>query len=345
MDLALYCPVCGYYEKEKDIGKHGDFITSVAVGSCFGALLAFQFSEWFQPMISDGEPIRLVEAGAHHGALARDVLSWLREHRAALFERVRYCVIEPSAVRQDRQRKTLCEFAGKVSWHPDLKALGLASAHGVRGVLFSNELLDAMPVHRFAWDSRAGTWFEWGVGLRDGGFVWKRLERDVRPEELPEIAAQLREVLPDGFVIESSPAALAWWRAAAGVLRHGRLMTIDYGSPSGMVSPERANGTLRAYSRHAVTLDVLASPGEQDLTAHVDFEAIRKAGEHQGLATEALVPQDKFLITIAASTWERDSGFGEWSPAMRRQFQTLTHPDHFGRAFHVLVQTRADGRV
>ena len=150
----------------------------------------------------------------------------------------------------------------------------------------------------------------------------------------------MEAVLPDGYTIEISTAAENWWRAAAGVLARGKLLAIDYGFTAGeMFSPARTGGTLRAYSRHHATGDLLANPGDQDLTAHVNFSAIQKAGEDAGLATEFFGSQTKFLVDILAAA-EKNSSLGTWTPGRTRQFQTLTHPEHLGRAFRVLVQTR-----
>ena len=122
MDLALYCPVCGYYEKEKDsLGRRGDFYTSVSVGGLLGELLAFQFADWLATL-NPQTPIRqLVEAGAHDGQLAKDILAWLRTRRPELLRRIEYWIVEPSARRRGWQRETLREFAPRVRW---FKALG-----------------------------------------------------------------------------------------------------------------------------------------------------------------------------------------------------------------------------
>ena len=217
MELALYHPDHGYYQtNDQSIGKAGDFFTSVSVGKVFGELLAFQFAEWLEafdanelaegssPSSSslvprprprkgdsksksrtrtrdededDRAPLQLVEAGAHDGRLAADILTWLRLHRAELFEQIDYWIIEPSIARQRWQQNTLKEFAPRVRWlrglpgssssfslSPNTLKRELQPFSGVRGVIFSNELLDAMPVHRLGWDTKRQRWFEWGVG-------------------------------------------------------------------------------------------------------------------------------------------------------------------------------------
>jgi SAM-dependent MidA family methyltransferase len=120
----------------------------------------------------------------------------------------------------------------------------------------------------------------------------------------------------------------------------GKLVAIDYGlAAEEFLVPERKDGTLRAYYRHRLVSDVLANAGEQDLTAHINFSAIRQAGEAAGLRTEAFLTQEQFLTQIAAKAWKGGGAFGEWSRERTRQFQTLTHPEHLGRAFRVLVQS------
>ena len=350
MDLSLHCPVYGYYEKERDtIGRCGDYFTSVSVGGLFGELLAFQFAEWLRELPAADCRLRIAECGAHDGKLAKDILSWMREWRPELFDALQYVIVEPSARRKKWQNRTLREFGKKVFWAGQLQDLtappGSAArgrpSDGICGIIFSNELLDAMPVHRLGWDSANNAWFEWGVAMRDGVFVWTRIPDSESGIPHPDLPAELLEVLPDGFTAESCPSAEAWWREAAGVLRRGKLVTIDYGlTGEEYFMPERKDGTLRGYHRHHPTADLLANPGEQDLTAHVNFTAIQSAGEAAGLSTEQFTTQAKFLTQIAERVWREQGDSSEWSPSRSRQFQTLTHPEHLGHLFKVLVQSK-----
>jgi SAM-dependent MidA family methyltransferase len=353
MELALYCPDYGYYEKEEDtIGRSGDYYTSVSVGSLFGQLLALQFADWTQ---DEPSRVRVVEAGAHGGQLARDILNWLRKWRPSLFERVEYCLVEPSPRRREWQSRTLGEFGGQVRWVARMSELaGSQFAAAVHGVIFANELLDALPVHRLVWEAHQRRWLEMGVTLIEGRFEWTRLEGQELPGSacplptplthfLPHPEAELAEALPDGFIFDYCPAAAAWWREAASVLAHGRLVTLDYSLSDGvLLSPERGAGTLRAYFRHQVSSDLFAHPGCQDLTAHVDFASLQAVGEAAGLKTEAMESQARFLTRIAARIWQADLGFDAWTPKQNRQFLTLTHPEHLGGRFRVLIQ-RANG--
>lgn len=414
MELALYCPVYGFYEAEGDkIGRGGDFYTSVSVGPLFGQLLAYQIARWRQACPG---PQTILEAGAHRGDLARDILRWLRDFQPDLFARTLYLIVEPSPRRKSWQQATLREFAGQVQWATTLDDLARspgragspswppppppgtagspsqplppphtkALSPAIRGVILSNELLDAMPVHRFAWDAAAQHWYEWGVTVDEKGFAWAPLapakpvpleppqpvpqnqppaERDwaaallsaltdaagrgehcLVPGEAWREAEQLFSVLPHGFVIEVCPAARRWWSQAAESLYHGHLVTFDYGCLArDLFVPERTNGTLRAFRRHTASSDLLINPGEQDLTAHVNFSEIQSAGEAAGLHTEAFTTQEQFLTKLAAHAWQDDAASPGQIQARTRQFHTLTHPQHLGRAFRVLIQRRTRG--
>ena len=340
MELALYCPETGYYEKKKDnVGRHGDFITSVSVGSLFGELLAFQFAGWLDEFKLDGQKLKIIEAGAHDGKLAADILGWLQTRRPDLFSKLEYHLVEPSPHRQEWQRETLKAFASQVHWHARLDGLQ-AQNQELHGVFFSNELLDALPVHRLGWDATRKEWFEWGVALNGGHFAWSRKAGITLPSSILDLPSPLLEVLPDNYTVEISPAAENWWRAASGILTRGKLLAIDYGFTADEIfSPGRTRGTLRAYSRHHVSDDLLAHPGEQDLTAHVNFSAIQKAGEAAGWRTDLFCTQPQFLIRILSEAQKKNS-LGNWDAKRTRQFQTLTHPEHLGRAFRILVQSR-----
>ena len=338
MELALYCPNYGYYQAKKDNpGRRGDFYTSVSVGELFGQLLAFQFAEWLEASRVVNCALRIVEAGAHDGTLANDILNWLQTSRSKLFEEIEYCIVEPSPARQEWQKEKLEKFVPRVRWYRDLEDLKLKIQNSkLTGMVFSNELLDAMPVHRFGWDAAAKKWFEWGVTLKGDKFAWAKIENS----EFRIQNSELEAILPEGYTMETSPTAENWWREAAGILEHGRLMTIDYGlSADELFSPSRPHGTLRAYFRHHVADDILANPGKQDITAHVNFPAIQAVGEATGLTTESFSTQAQFLTRILEKA-AQDKSFRDWAASRTRQFQTLTHPEHLGRAFRVLIQSR-----
>lgn len=331
MELALYHPQHGYYERSASvIGKAGDFYTSVSVGPLFGELLAHRFRQWLDGLV---RPV-ILEAGAHDGRLALDILRALACPEVKGLE---YWIVEPSATRQSWQQQVLADFTTQVRWFSDVQDIAPES---ITGIIFAHELLDAFPCHRLGWDALTRRWFEWGVQSHADRFEWTRLPWSGSSQTDPWPMALL-EILPDAFTLELCPAAATWWAAMAARLKTGHLLTFDYGLESEeFLQPHRAQGTLRSYHQHRLVADVLANPGLQDITAMVDFTAIRAAGENAGLTTVGNETQSRFLTRMVQELWE--SGGAPWPPQKVRQFHTLTHPEHLGRAFHVLVQATPD---
>lgn len=349
MDIALYAPGTGYYEAGPGrVGRDGDYHTSVSVGRMFGRRLASRFAGGLARL--PGDRFQLVEAGAHDGRLAADLLEALRDTHPGVAGRLEYVIMEPSERRRAWQARTLSAHASQVRWVSSLDAFGES---GVTGVIFGNEFLDALPVHRLGWDPYGGRWFEWHVAEGPEGFVWHRPGSRRRTPELPPVVEQALAIeyghvlsgellswLPEDFSLEVHPAALAWWRQAAASLRAGWMVAVDYGAEEGEeVQPGRMTGTLRAFGRHRAFAEVLQRPGSQDITADVPFRGLRTTGEEAGLETECWISQAAFLV----HGLEGDRTVDDWTPADRRQFATLIHPQHFGERFRVLVQRRLPG--
>lgn len=344
MELALYHPRLGYYERGfKQTGRQGDFYTSVSVGALYGEFLGFDFAQRLGAM--NGQ-VSVVEAGAHDGQLALDLLNYLSQFQRGLFDRLEYVIIEPSIARAEKQSATLAGHSGKVRWAKSWREAG-----EFRGICFSNELLDAMPVHIFRWDAAQHRWLEWGVTSADvershgsAKFHWSALPQAGDPNAqrlLARLPEELLNVLPDQFTLEVCPGAVSWWLEASHALEEGWLITADYGFPQEeFLLPQRACGTLRAYSRHRSSGDVLDAPGQQDLTAHVNFSLLIAAGESAGLRTEDMVPQGIFLKTVLEKIEQHPKSFPLWTPTRYRQLVSLVHPEHLGRAFKMLVQAR-----
>jgi SAM-dependent MidA family methyltransferase len=355
MELALYHPEHGYYERDQPVGVRGDFVTSVSIGPLFGEALAAQFAAWLREIESSRpKPARLqlIEAGAHDGTLASDVLTALGRDFPDLSARVEYVIVEPSPRRAARQQEKLAAFAPLVRWLESLPAAAPNPQSAIRnpqfsGILFSNELLDAFPVHRIGWDAHRRAWFEWGVEWRGDKFDWTRLPLATDSPLLtphPELSSpELQRVLPDQYTLDLCPAAAQWWRDAAQSLARGWLVAFDYGfTDEAWLRPERPHGTLRAIRRHHANPDVLDDPGGQDLTAHVNFSEFIRAGEASGLQTVVLQPQAAFLTRALGTGGISRASAREWSPAELRQFHSLTNPEHLGAALKVLVQRRTE---
>jgi SAM-dependent MidA family methyltransferase len=326
MELALYHPEHGYYASGRAaLGRRGDYFTSVSVGAVFGELLALQFCEMWERLGRPGD-FAMVEQGANDGAFAADVLGWCRERAPDFFAAARYEIVEGVGLVRERQQEKLRKFAGKVTWRTGLEALPPFT-----GVHFSNELLDAFPVHRLTF--RDGEWQEL--------YVSAELRWQAGPLSRPELAAALAGVpQSDGYTTEVSLAAPAWAEQLAGKIERGWVLAMDYGMPRArFYAPERREGTLECYAGHRKGLDPLAEPGSRDLTAHVEFTTAARALMAAGMKIAGYTDQHHFLTGLAASA------FAETAPttAEARQLKTLLHPELLGRSYQALGASRGVG--
>lgn len=355
MRLALYHPAHGYYEKSLgQVGRHGDFFTSVSVGPLFGELLSWQFAHWASQ--ASWPQWQIVEAGAHDGTLALDILNALATSPVPLANYFRYTIIEPSPPRRLAQQKKLACYSDKVDWVSEWSELKPSK---LKGIIFANELLDALPVFRFAWNGTRGGWQEWGVACDQDRFIWQIIpdfqsihagpeESHLRQEALAMLEAKipgdLQAGLPEGFTVEICPESIRWWRQAGSHLEAGYLLTLDYGlTKAEFWTVNRAAGNLKAIRNHRVVPDVLANPGNQDITAPVDFSQLQATGEQHGLQTISLVRQETFLTNILAAMQTHQPSPMAWDANRIRQFQTLIHPSHLGWNFKALVQCQGMG--
>ena len=315
MERALYEPDLGYYETQREVGRSGDFYTSVSVGSLYGELLAFQFADW----LSDIEgPVKLVEVGAHDGRLARDVLAYLRDWRPELYERCELILWETSAKHRQWQEVVLVDYLEKIQWTPKLESFN--------GVFYCNELLDACPVERLIWEGEA--WWLSVVESDGQSFAWgKRRDPDggLSEGQSPE----------EGTIFTVGDYGV--WQTVCKSLKRGRALVVDYGmSEQGFFGLRRENGTLRGYHQHRMIDDVLTSPGGVDITASVNFTEVELIADACGLEIAPLTRQSQYLVGLFERTLQRPELFPEWTPKRTRQFQTLVHPEHLGHSFKVL---------
>ena len=344
MALALYHPSDGYYSQcFERVGPEGDFITSVSSSELFGQLLAERVrSSLVDRELSAPGGLELVEAGAHDGRLARDILSYFAQFYPREYEKLRYLVVEPLERRQSVQEKLLEPHLSVVSWTRSWESI---PEHSINGCIFSNELLDAFPVERTFWHPPSGSWHPWRVETDSDTFRWSQdlespIPLDVRQltDATPE---PLRPHLPAGFTTEVHSAACQWWREAAKRLGKGYLIAFDYGlKQEEFFAPHRHEGTLRAYYKQRQSSDILARPGLQDITAHVNFSAIETAGQEAGLTTCELQSQEAFLMRTLQELITHQPKSPLLMPEKLKTFQTLAHPSHFGRSFSVLTQQR-----
>ena len=325
MEMALYHPEHGYYaSSSKRIGKEGDFFTSVSVGSLFGRLMARQIAEMLQRL---EHPYTVVEMGAGQGYLAFDVASELRR----LIGGFTYGIVERSPAMRSMQREILKDLT-QVEWREDI-----GEFVPIVGVVFSNELVDSFPVHLVEMGENGLR--EVCLGVEGGDLVEVLCEPST-----PELEDYFRELgvdLPPGFRAEVNLEAVRWIGKVAQALEKGFVVTVDYGYPSQeLYQGYRSRGTLMAYREHRASEELYAHIGEQDLSSHVNFSALKHWGEKAGLTTLGFTDQSHFLLGLGLL--ELISGTGDSPPSMDEVFKakTLIMPGGMGDTFKVLIQSK-----
>ena len=330
MAKALYHPELGYYAgAPRQVGRHGDFFTSVSVGPLFGQLLARRFHHWWQ---SAGRPPRwrVIECGAHDGTLAADILTALHALDPTAFYSLEYALPEPLPRLQTAQREKLQSCAGQVRFLTT--PAGLA-AHPLPGIAFGNELLDALPCHVVEWQADGWHLCKVGCGTK-GGFCWETSA----PLDDPALAtalAPLGTCFPVGYRTELRTGYGAFFAPLLAALSSGMLLWLDYGyARPDYYHPARHQGTLRTFSKHRAAVDPLLDPGAIDITADVDFTAVAEAASVLGCRPLRFRNQGSWLTEVARE-WLLGME-GQPDASLLRQFQTLTHPAQLGGRFHVL---------
>ncbi|HVH28860.1 MAG TPA: SAM-dependent methyltransferase [Vicinamibacterales bacterium] len=346
MDLALYDTTLGYYARAAQrSGRAGDFFTSVDVGPAFGDLLAVQIAEMAEilsePESQDARTVSdvtssfdLVEAGAGNGRLSADILRAIRRRHPPLYRRLRLHLVEASPIARAAQPVTLAEVADRLSTSGD------SVPPRFEGVLVANELLDALPVHAVVMRNE---------GLRELYVDCRGDRLGIRegPPSIPELAThfdRLGVALEPGWRAEINLRAVSWVQEAARRLSRGFMILIDYGHDAReLYSATHSGGTLTTFTRHTMegpsppSVDVpawLASPGEQDITAHVDFTSVRQAAEAEGLTPLGYLDQTYFLLGLLEAS---DEALDLEKLANRLALKTLLMPGGLGSTHKVLI--------
>jgi SAM-dependent MidA family methyltransferase len=343
MDLALYAPGAGYYARATQrSGRTGDFFTSVDVGPLFGELLAIQFAE-MRRLVRTDRPVDLVEAGAGNGRLMRDVLdAWLKADPSG-YAALRIHLVERSDAARGQHLHALGPHA------PKLASSGDQLPDHIDGIVFANELLDALPTHVVVMTAS---------GLReiyvdvDGDRFVERLA----PLSTPAIDRYLTRAgvrLMPGWRAEVNLAAVDWITQAIGRIQRGFLTIVDYGhEAAALYSVAHAAGTLTTFSRHMVNNDLdtagtppwLLDPGSCDMTSHVDLTSVRLGAETAGAVTLGVLDQTYFVMALGLAAGLFDSGAADvgqgFSPGgqhRRLAFRTLMQPGGLGSTHKVLL--------
>lgn len=333
MESCLYHPQFGYYAKANQIARR-DYITSVDVSPVFGRLLARQFHEMWTML---GRPDRfwLVEAGAGTGALAKQILDFAQESLEEFYASLQYIGLERSAARRASQAAILQTHIASDRF----SSLADMPEQIPCGCIFSNELFDAFPVHRVMREK--GELREVYVTLGGDGLC-----DEIGPLSTPALAEYFSEIgieLHEDQLAEVCLEAGNWIESAAKRLQSGFVLTIDYGHEVRELYDERhMRGTLLAYGRHRASEDFYRAPGDQDLTAHVNFTALDVWGRRGGLTRTGFTSQTNFLLALARyanfADLENPGASEQEQTAENLRFKTLVHPEGMGETFKVLAQ-------
>jgi SAM-dependent MidA family methyltransferase len=333
MDLALYHPEQGYYATGAvNIGSEGDFFTSPHLSRDFGELLAEQFAQMWD-ILGHPMPFTLMEMGAGQGLLAADVLYYLHRHYPDCFEALEYIIIEKAAglISQQQQQVKRLKIGDKalpLRWC----SLEEIPENSITGCCFSNELIDAFPVHQVVIEG--GQIKEIYVTTANTGIDNITLDAQAPSEtNFVEITdtlstSKLTEYFdfigidlfsgtyPEGYRTEVNLAALDWLKTVTKRLQRGFILTIDYGySADRYYQPARHQGTLQCYYQHQHHDNPYLYIGQQDITAHVNFTALERQGELCGLRKVGFTQQGLFLMALGlgdriAALSARDSDRG-----------------------------------
>jgi SAM-dependent MidA family methyltransferase len=335
MERCLYAPGLGYYSAGKTkFGEAGDFVTAPELGDLFARCVVHTV----QPtMALLGDEADFLELGGGSGAFAEAALHAFAE--SGHLPR-RYLILEPSADLRERQHERLmaalpADVAARVAW------IDRPPEENWRGILFANEVIDALPTTRFV--VRHGEIYEEHVALDGDG----RLLRVDRPADalvsgaVRHVERDLGREFEEGYRSEILPQLPYWIQAIAGSLEAGLMLFIDYGYVRReFYLPERQDGTLMAHYRHRAHSDPFYLPGLNDLTASVDFTALAEAGNSAGFGVAVYLSQAQFLIAaglqqVFEQAYEHADDAGRLQLA--QQVKKLTLPDQMGERFQAML--------
>jgi len=334
IELCLYHSELGYYSRNAEqFGKAGDFYTSSDVHAVFGRLLARQFEEIWR-LLGSPNRIEILELGPGRGLFAQDVLDWSKKKFPEFFAALHYSLAEKSPALRQRLQATLERYfqSRKVS----LAAEGLVFDRIKNPVIvFANEFFDALPVDII---SPAG---QLRVSAKDGQLfeTWY----PPSPEALEFLDRY--SVHPEtGERVEASLIAQRYMSQIAAVIERGIIIAIDYGYTRQEQLAGRHRGTIAAYRQHSVSENPYEAPGEQDITAHVNFTALAAAAEAQEMQVKPLVTQSQFLMGIGehnqfADVFE-DCKLPQERAKVALQLKHLVTPAGMGETFHAMIASK-----
>ena len=339
MQAALFDEREGYYCRD-DLsrwGRLGDYRTAPERTPLFAATFARYFAKLFTEL---GAPSSwtIIEIGAGFGEFAAGVLTNLRSNHPGVLAATRYLIDEIGADARQQAQVNLAGFGDFFEFRP----LSEIARTFAPAIVFSNELIDAFPVHRIV--MRTGKLRALRVGLDNrNDFVWVESDLDA---PLLAYCERAKLKLAEGQITEVNLHADDFILRAAALLERGFVITVDYGAERNELlhDPYRRQGTLRASYHHQVTGDVLVDPGKRDLTTTIDWTQIREAGERAGLRTTRLERLDRFLLNEGLldelEVLTRDAPDAAEASRLRTGAREMIMPDGMATSFQVLVQEK-----
>jgi SAM-dependent MidA family methyltransferase len=340
MRAALYDEGGGYYQKRggERWGRAGDYRTSPERTPLFAATFARRFAALYEELGSQ-PALHILESGGGAGRFARVALETLRRDAPQVFSKVHYIFDESGEGSREQAAALLAPFRERVEFRR-LREI----THALDPVIvFSNELLDAFPVHRVVQRGAKLSELYVDVDAR-GNLVW--LERETSTPRLAEHFGRLGVMLPEGQIAEVSLEAEEWVERVARLIGRGYVFTVDYGDDAAnlVAAPQRREGTLRAFRGHELVEDVLRSPGEQDLTTTVNWTQVVAAGERAGLRAVALERLDSFLMSAGLleqlEVESARAGSDSEVAGLRLGAREMILPGGMASHFQVLVQKK-----
>ena len=344
MEMALYDEQYGYYmtpmvgdetSSQERIGWEGDFYTAPELSPILAETLVCQVLE-IDAQLGHPDPFTFVEMGGGNGTFASDFLLHCQMIAPDFLNRLLYHLVEPSPFLQSLQESSLRDAMGTwvdrhVAWKSSVEQ---CDSDSVTGVMFSNELVDAFPVHRVRFGNQH--FQEVFVDYVGGQFV-ERLGSLSSPK-LDEYIDRYGVALGEGQISELHVQAENWMAHMGRILHRGIVITIDYGhTSSDYYAPERKAGTLLCYYRHSVSSTPYSRIGEQDITAHVNFTALAKSGKECGLQSVGFTTLANWLMGLGVEECVQDKD--QESKEVQALMQLL-RPNGMGTTFKVLVQKK-----
>lgn len=340
MAACLYEPGLGYYTSPgRKVGAEGDFYTSISVHAAFGRVIAREIAQMWR-CLGSPDTFTLVECGAGNGRLACDIMDYLAEREMPFYSSLKLVLVEKEPTLESAQREMLAAHTDQVTWlSPEEFSSGRFT---FSGCLYTNELIDALPVHRVV--MTVDGLQEIYVTLKEGEF-----SEETGPLSTPAIKEYLARIaieLHPGQQAEINLAAPVWLKEASTALQTGFILTIDYGFPAvELFAPHRTRGTLLCYHRHQIEESPYIRLGKQDITSHVDFTTLMRQGEELGLQSNWFGEQYRFLMSAGIieeiEEIERSNVTDEHKLKLRLALKKLIMPEGgMGDTFRVLIQSK-----